>query len=78
MEAALVRGADNAHHDPRAPYRALADAEVRFRAKYPDALSVRALWTPANPECEIHVEVWTTDEENHGLPCAEVYAHDQA
>jgi hypothetical protein len=69
VEAALVE-----QRDPRVPYRALAQAETDFREQYPDALSVRAIWTPSNKACDVHVEVWTTDEEQHGLPCAEVYA----
>jgi hypothetical protein len=56
--------------DPRVPYRALADAEMKAREKHPDALSVRALWTPSNEDGrEIHVEVWTNGEDG---PCANV------
>lgn len=55
--------------DPRVPYRALANAEMEAREAHPDALSVRAVWTPSNTEHEIHVEVWTMGDEG---PCAEV------
>lgn len=53
--------------DPRVPYRALADAEMRAREAHPDALSVRALWTPSNEDGrEIHVEVWTNGDDGPG------------
>jgi hypothetical protein len=58
--------------DPRVPYRALAEAETKYREKFPEALMVRALWTPSHPDAQIHVEVWTANAD--GLPVAEVYA----
>lgn len=49
--------------DPRVPYRALANAEMKARDEHKDALSVRAVWTPSNTEHEIHVEVWTMGDD---------------
>lgn len=56
--------------DPRVSYVALANAEVEAREKYPDAFSIRAMWTPASAD-PIHVEVWTRDERT-GAPRADV------
>lgn len=52
--------------DPHVDYVALANAELDAREKYPDAFSVRAVWTPAS-EAPVHVEVWTRDERTNDL-----------
>lgn len=47
--------------DPNVPYAKLADAELRVREQYPEARIIRAMWTPTNPESDVHVEVYDAD-----------------
>lgn len=60
----------NGSRDPHVDYVALANAEVEARGKYPEAFSIRALWTPASAN-PVHLEVWTRDART-GAPSAAV------
>jgi hypothetical protein len=67
VEAALVEREDVKAaviptRDPKVPYVRLANAEVRARERFPEAINVRAMWTPANTDSDVHVEVWTRVE----------------
>lgn len=53
------------------PYERMASAEQLARETHPDALNVRAMWTPEG-EHDVHVEVWTTCERT-GYPRADVW-----
>lgn len=53
------------------PYERMASAEQLAREAHPDALNVRAMWTPEG-EHDVHVEVWTTCERT-GYPRADVW-----
>lgn len=45
----------------RVPYALLARAEQDMRERFPDAVRVKALWTPASAY-EVCVEVWRDSE----------------
>ena len=59
--------------DPNVDYVKLATAECEAREEYPNAAAVVALWTPANSDTDVCVEIWTRDEAT-GLMGAEVIA----
>lgn len=40
------------------PYTRLANAEHKMIHLYPEARTVKALWTPSSSGNDIHVEVW--------------------
>lgn len=46
---------------PRVPYRALRGAERHARKQHPDATRIKAIWTPAHADHDVHVEVWSED-----------------
>lgn len=49
--------AQSVEMNPRVPYARLRAAEHAALDTFPDALSVKALWTPASESSDVHVEV---------------------
>lgn len=64
--------------DPNVPYTRLANAEMAAREEHPNAVSVRALWTPSSWQADIHVEVWANDERTGQLAARVVPAREGA
>lgn len=55
----------------QAPYTRMAEAEQLARAEFPEALNVRAVWTPEG-EHDVLVEIWTKCEQT-GYPRADMW-----